>query len=472
MNVVLSGRRTPTGEAFAVAGFMVAGLAAGVVLAALGASVGGSLGPLLVVVLPLMPVLVLAVLADPRLGLAAVVATFPIGVQDVPGAQMQVVQVTVIAVTALVVLRRLAAGAGPLPWAHGMGWLVAFVGWLLIALPSAADEQRALRTVVLFAVGILFAAVVVAACRTTADVRRFLGGVVVMVAAVGASTPFAASQARARFGGAVVEGRATGIFVEPNQLGTFCTTGALLAAGLLFAARTGRTRVAAAVGGALALLGLLLSLSRGSWIGFVLGVVVLLVKLPEARRALLALSVPLVAIALLVGAFAPTSPQVEVVGQRIQSISGERNPYDDRPAIWREARRQVEADPLTGHGPGSFPVVSARATSASRTTTAEHAHNLALTWAAEAGLPAVAIAVGFAVHIHSRTRRLVRRPELRSERAVVAGVVAALTGVLGQGLVDYTLHNSVVLVVLFALIGAALAYDRAEPSPQPRPQSA
>jgi O-antigen ligase len=230
--------------------------------------------------------------------------------------------------------------------------------------------------------------------------------------------------------------------------------------------------LAAAVGGALAMLGLLLSLSRGSWIGFVFGVVVLLVKLPEARRALLALSIPLVAVALLVGAFAPTSPQVEVVGQRLQSISGERNPYDDRPAIWREARRQIETDPLTGHGPGSFPVASARATSASRTTTAEHAHNLALTWGAEAGLPAVAIAVGFAAHIHWRTRRLVRRADLRSERAVVAGVVAALTGVLGQGIVDYTLHNSVILVVLFALIGAALAFDRAKPSyPNPRPQS-
>lgn len=471
MNVLLSRPRTTPGEALVVVGFMVVGLGVGMALAALGASIGGGLGPVVVVGLPLVPVLVLAVLADPRLGLAAVVATFPIGVQDVPGAQMQVVQVTVIVVAALVVLRRLAAGAGPLPWAQGMGWLVAFVGWLLIALPSAADEQRALRTVVLFAVGTLFAAVVVAACRTTADVRRFLGGLVAMVAVVGASTPFATSQVRARFGGAVVEGRATGIFIEPNQLGTFCATGALLAAGLLFAARTRRTRLAAAVGGASALLGLLLSLSRGSWIGFVLGVVVLLVKLPEARRALLALSVPVVVVALLVGAFAPTSPQVEVVGQRLQSISGERNPYDDRPAIWREARRQIEADPLTGHGPGSFPVVSARATSASRTTTAEHAHNLALTWGAEAGLPAVAIAVGFAAHLHWRTRRLVRRADFRSERAVVAGVVAALTGVLGQGLVDYTLHNSVVLVVLFSLIGAALAYDRAEPS-RPRPTSA
>lgn len=456
-------RRLATGDALLVAGLALLSLVFGFGLVAVTSEFGGILGPVLMVVLPLLPVLALAVLADPRIGLVAVVATFPVGVTDVPGVQLQLVQVTVVAVAAVVVLRRLAAGTSVLPWAPTMLWPVAFVLWLLVALPSAADQQRALRVVVLFSIGLLFAAVVPAACRTIADVRRFLGVLVAMVAAVALTTPFGFGGVRAAYGGAVVEGRATGIFVEPNQMGTFCATGALVGFGLFFSARTGRGKLAAGFGAGLGTLGLLLSLSRGSWIGFVLGVAVLLVKLPEARRALLALSVPLVLLAALVGAFAPTSPQVEVVGQRLKSISGERNPYDNRPAIWREALREVEVDPLTGQGPGNFPVASARVTSESRTASAEHAHNLLLTWAAEAGLPAVVVAVGCAVRLHLRIRRLARRQHHRRDRAVGAALAAALVGVLGQGLVDYTLHNSVVLTVLFALIGAVFALDHAEP---------
>ena len=459
---VLSARRSAAGDVLLVLGLALLGLAAGFALAAVGSEAPGSVGPALVLALPLLPILALAVLADPRVGLVAVIVSFPVGVSEIPGLQLQLVQLVIVAVVALVALRRLAAGLGPLPWVRGAGWCTAFVLWLVVALPSAPDQQRALRVVVLFTVGTLFAVVVAAACRTAADVRRLLAVLVGLVAAVALTTPFGSGRAQAAFGGAVVHGRATGIFTEPNQLGTFCTTGALLAIGLCLAARTRRTRVAAGAAAAAAVLGLLLSLSRGSWIGFVLGVVVLLAKLPEARRLLVALAAPLVLVALAIGAFAPTSPQVEVVGQRLKSISGERNPYDDRPAIWREARRQAEADPLTGSGPGNFPVVSGRATSESRTAFASHAHNLLLTWGAEAGLPAIALAVGFGVHVHLRTRRLARTRRLRRDRAVVAGVAAALVGTAGQGLVDYTLHNSVILTVLFALIGAVFALERVE----------
>ena len=462
MRTIAPVRRSVPGDLLIVTGLILLGLVGGFALAAVGARAPGNLGPALVLALPLLPVLALAVLADPRIGLVAVVASFPIGVSDVPGLQLQLVQLVTLAVAALVALRRLTAGLAPLPWVRGTTWCVAFVLWLVVALPSAPDQQRALRVVVLFAIGTVFATVVAAACRTVADVRRFLAVLVGLVAIVALTTPFGAGQARAAFGGAVVHGRATGIFAEPNQLGTFCATGALLGLGLCFAARTTRGRLAAGMGSAAAVVGLLLSLSRGSWIGFLLGLVVLLVKLPEARRLLVALAAPLVLVALAIGAFAPTSPQVEVVGQRLKSISGERNPYDDRPAIWREARRQVEADPLTGQGPGNFPVVSGRVTSEWRTAIASHAHNLLLTWGAEAGLPAVAVAVGFGFHLHLRTRRLARAPRLRRDRAVVAGLAAALVGTAGQGLVDYTLHNSVILTVLFALIGAVFALERVE----------
>lgn len=437
----------------------MAALVAGYVLVAASARLGGSHGPLVLLALVSVPLAALAVLNEPRLGPVLVVLAFPIGVMELPGIQLQLVQLATLAVATLVALRRMASGLAPLAWVRGTAWGVGFVAWMLVGLPTALDHQRALREIVLFAIGLVLAATVAATARSTRDVRAFLAVMVGVVAVVGLTTPIGASPVRAAFEGAVVQGRATGIFSQPNQLGTFCATGALIAAGLYFGARTRRGRLAAGAAVAGGVLGLVLSLSRGSWIGFVLGAVVLVAKLPDARRALVVAVVPLVLLGAALSAFAPTSPQVEVVGQRLRSIAGERNPYDDRPAIWREAQREVVEEPLTGYGGGSFPQASTRATSKSRTVLAAHAHNLVLTWAAELGLPAVALAVGFAVHLHVAMRRMARRVEAE-DRAVLAGLAAALVGVLGQGVVDYTLTNAVLLTMLFAMVGAVLAYDR------------
>lgn len=434
-------------------------LVSGYVLVAVASRLGGDDGPLVLLALIGVPLAALAVLVNPRLGPALVVVAFPVGVMELPGVQLQLVQLATLGAATLVALRRMAAGLAPLAWVRGTAWGVGFVAWMLVGLPTALDRQRALREIVLFAIGLVFAATVAATARSAGDVRAFLAVMAGVVAVVGLTTPLGASQVRAAFEGAVVQGRATGIFTQPNQLGTFCATGALVGAGLYFGARTRRARLAAGVAVAGGVLGLVLSLSRGSWIGFVLGAVVLVVKLPEARRALVLAVVPLVLLGGALSAFAPTSPQVEVVGQRLRSIAGERNPYDNRPAIWREAQREVVEEPVTGYGAGSFPLASTRATSKSRTVVAAHAHNLPLTWAAELGLPAVALAAGFAVHLHVTARRMARRVGAE-DRAVLAGLVAALVGVLGQGIVDYTLTNAVLLTMLMALVGAVLAYDR------------
>lgn len=417
----------------------------------------GPFAPVAVVALPLLPVITLAIFNDVRLGVAAVVASFPIGTHDVPGVPLQLVQVVVVGVAVLVVLRRLAQGAGPLPLTPVMGIGVAFCAWLVLVLPSALDRQRAGREVVLWIVGMVTAAVVVAACRSVSDVARVVGVLLAVVALATVTTPLHADSLRAAYGGSVVQGRATGIFTQPNQLGTFAATGALLGVGLFFFVRAWWARWLVALASLVAVVALLLSLSRGAWIGFSIGLVVLLFKLPGARRALAVAAVPLVLLAVSFGSFAPSSPQVEIVGQRLKSITGERNPYDDRPTIWAEALREIKVDPLTGQGPGSFPVASTRATSESRTTFADHAHDLLLTWSAEDGLPAALLAVGLAVAVHLRLRRVVR--VVPGAAGLVAGVAAALAAMAGQGIVDYTLRNSVILTTLFVVLGCAFALD-------------
>ena len=437
-------------------------VAAGVVFGAGVAAVAapfGALAPVIVLAIPLLPAVALAILSRPWIGVVAVIAVLPVGTSKLPGVPMQVVQVVVLISAVIVVLRRLGAGVSPLPWSRELWWIVAFIGWALLAMPSSADQQRALREVVLWIDAVVLVCVVMAVMRSVEDVRRILTALAMVVAGVAIATVAQGAHFQTTVTGAV-QGRATGIFVEPNQFGTFSTIGALVGIGLTLSATTQRSRVLFGLLALLPLWGLYLSLSRGAWIGFSLGLSVLVVKLPEARRALVGVGLPLILVATLFGTFAPSSPQVEIVGQRLKSINGEKSPYDDRPSIWAEARREILLDPITGQGPGSFPIASTRGTSKSRTAFAEHAHDQILTWAAEDGLPAAGlmIAFGWVLARRSRTRR---RPGAPRQLAVLsAALVAALTAVIGQGLVDYTLRNTVVVSMIFCVIGCLLALSR------------
>src|SRR5437660_1115945 len=157
----------------------------------------------------------------------------------------------------------------------------------------------------------VFASGVASACTGRIDVRRAATALVLMTGAVGISSVFAGQRLVAQYGGSLVSGRSIGIFAEPNQMGTFCAMGTLVAAGLIFGATSRLARWLAVGGGLGSLVGLLLSLSRGAWIGLTLGVVVLLTMVPAARRILLSVAIPVLVVAFAIGAFAPDNPQVQ-----------------------------------------------------------------------------------------------------------------------------------------------------------------
>jgi O-antigen ligase len=213
-------------------------------------------------------------------------------------------------------------------------------------------------------------------------------------------------------------------------------------------------------------MGLLFSFSRGAWVGMVVGLAVLALNLRQARRILFAVGLSVVPVATLMGAFAPDAPQIGVVGERLSSIVGQKSPYEYRPQIWAEARREIESRPLVGDGPGNFPVASQRSTAQAESTFfADHAHNFLLTWAAEAGLPAMALLIGLTVHVTVLVRRARRHAVFEGRHrdvALLAGLTAAFTALMTQGLVDYPLRHSVVFIALLGLLGFLLAGCRAE----------
>ena len=457
--MLLTARLPRVPERVLLAALPVAALAFGYGLAMVG-SLFGNLAPAVVIALPLAPLALVAVLADARIGVIVAFALIPVGTAKLGPIPAQLIIVVVIAFTGIVALRRLGAGLSPIAWAPPLWWLLALLMWAILGFPGAVDGALAIRQIAQLAGGILFSTLVVAACKDRRDVRVIAGGFIVVAFFIALIAVAGGQQLEAQFGGSLVSGRAQAPFTQPNELGSFCAPMALLAIAVAVAGSRRKVRVAAGITSVSLLAALALSLSRGAWIGLALGGVVLVVMLPEARKVLTWLAPALLVISVGMGAFAPSNPQVQVIGERLKSITGEKNPYDDRPAIWAEARREILAKPILGEGAGTFPVASVTATSQSRTTYAVHAHNLFLTWGAEAGVPAVLFIGALAFHSAvraSRARRLVVRP---ADAAVLAGASAALVAVLGQGMVDYTLRNSAVFVAVFGILGLQAASTR------------
>jgi O-antigen ligase len=426
--------------------------------------VGGNAAPLLLLALALAPALLYAVVARPLVAVLLVLAVIPVGAVHLPTPliSLQAIEVAVLGVAALVVLRRLGRGESPLPWANQLWWALALLAWTLIATSTAVDTTLALKQVALLGGGIIFVPVVLAALESMEDVRRMLSALVAVAVGIALAALSQGVNYQATFGAETVSGRLQGAFDHPNQLALFCSMTASIAAGLAFGLRSRIARLLAAAAIAPIMVVLMLTLSRGAWIGAGFAFFFLIFTLREARRAFFLVGVPLIVVAAFVGSFAPGTTETQIVGQRARDLTT-LSPYDGRSAIYAEALREIRGHPLVGVGPGDFPVAAERAGSAATSFFPDHAHDLWLTWGAEVGLPAVAIILVLILALGSALRDAGRSAVARGDRrdrAIMAGLGAALVAMLGQGIFDYLLRNAVLWIILWGLLGAILVCAR------------
>jgi len=466
-----SGSRPSPARGFVATAVLSTGVAAGsfalgVALVVLANVVGGALGPAVILAIPIVVVAVLAIGSAPWVAPAIVFMAFPVAYVEIPVAghlQVRLVEVAVAAVTGLVVLHRLNAKRTPLPWSPEMWWGLLFLMWMVVATPSALNGAEAIKQDIDVIAGFLFALTVLASCPTMEDLRRTLGVLLAVGAGLGAIGLRGISSLRATFAGQVGINRAHGVFAHPNDLALFTAMLLMVAIGIALGARSRLVRVFASLTALISLVALAASLSRGAWFGTAAGTVALVVLLPVARRAVTRVALPLFAlVALVVGLVLPSPPpQVLVVRERIGTITKPfEDPYDQRPAIWAEAIREIKEDPWTGQGPASFPLASALSGSLSQTVGAEHAHDTLLTVAAETGLPNVLFLIGLTLAVGLTLFRSVRALRDTDDAPLVAGAGAALVALVGQGLVDFTLRNPLLLFLSWTLVGVVLVGGR------------
>jgi O-antigen ligase len=258
-------------------------------------------------------------------------------------------------------------------------------------------------------------------------------------------------------GGLAVTDRAQGSFTHPAQLAFWLV---LAISPALVLAMVGRPSLRPFIlaAAALAIVALLLTLTRGAIVGFAGSLVVLMFWAPFRRFALVLLLLGAVYTALNFNAITH-SKELSVVSTRLSTVAQGAQTGGKRVAIWKTTPRIIAAHPLLGVGAGNFNTVSLEYGLSEGGQPFEHAHDLALTIAAERGLGALAMLIWFLAAV-ARTGVDALRDRRSELYPYALGLCAALFGLFIDSLVDYPPGQDAVMGTLMIEVGALIALER------------
>jgi putative inorganic carbon (hco3(-)) transporter len=432
--------------------------------------------------------LLMGMLVVPAVGLYALLVAIPFsptfGLED---AEFSISAFEPLAT--LLLLIWLARGAArktiELPRTALFGGLFCLLCALLIAAPGATSLPLAIKESlkwVLLALAFVFTSVEV---REEPQIRRMLAvlffagsgqalmGVVQFLAGFGPPT-FA-------IGGFM---RAHGNFGQPNPFAGYLGTIFPLALALAAVSHPGRFRLLACVTVVCTGLGIVLSLSRGAWLGLLIALGVMAVVWgPRTRR----LVVPTLGVSILVGLLGVLGALPPALATRVTSVTSNFGIFDvreveltsenfavvERMAHWQAGWEMFLDHPLRGVGPGNYPAVYDEYSLPGWPEPLGHAHNYYLNMAAEAGLPGLLALVAMLALAFGTLLRQVggrwyvaygetfpppttyRLPPTAFRRALAVGLLGSLVVFSAHNLFDNLLVHGVGIQigVLLGLIG-------------------
>jgi len=197
------------------------------------------------------------------------------------------------------------------------------------------------------------------------------------------------------------------------------------------------------------ILALVLTLSRGGWIGFAFSALVFILLI-EKRLLLSIIPISLGAIYLL--------PQT--ILNRILSIGNladSSNAY--RIKMWGITLDIIRDYPMAGVGFGHLPFKQTYETYI-RTMPIYHSHNTYLQTAAETGIPGLIVFLFFLFILFKYSINSLNKTEDRYIRILSAGVLSGVAGVLAHGLVENVLYLPKIIMTFWFMIGFILTLIR------------
>lgn len=319
-------------------------------------------------------------------------------------------------------------------------WFLVLLGWMAVsALMSPVRWVAALLTLgyALLMAGFVFGA------RWLGDDLAFVTGRLMPALLSGSIISYV--YAVVRYSTAHLA-RAEAPFTGSNGLGTLIILCGGVCLGHLWTLKTQWRRPAIVLYFILAVAALLLTLSRGAWLGF-LAMLVAFAWVDRPHRPWLALAVIGIAVVLAVDpAF-----RVRFLSAFQVSASG------GRVYIWRSALNMIKDHPLFGVGAGVYMHVSkSYALPGAPYPVAAYAHNLFLQVMAEFGLP------GFVVFIAILGRAMVMAWRLAyTGNPLYQGIFAALVGILVHQQVDIPIWGLEIGGAFWLMVGLVIAsYSR------------
>jgi putative inorganic carbon (HCO3(-)) transporter len=403
-----------------------------------------------------------------RVGVGAAVVLLPFGDVAVPGVGMRLAYFAMALPAGVaaycVVVKGERVPVSLILAGSGLGVVLG-----MISTAGGVAPDRAIPLVVISAITLGYATAIALAYRPGLEVVG-LDLLVVTGGVVGAMALGSAGALQAAEAGNVVNGRLTGPFSQPNELGIFCA--ALLPVALACIVTATSVRRAALLGLAAFCLAAawMLSMSRGAWIGGVTALVCLAVCEPATRRVLAGVGGVVAATCAAAMTVPSDAPLLGVLGSRIRSLGDPtQNQYDDRPLAWAEALRQAAEHPWLGGGPGSFQTAATASVSKVSADPLDHPHNLLLTVLVDRGAVGLALAlVVVAGCVLAARQQLLAAPgpdpATRAARTRSIAVLAALAAVAVHGAFDMPLRNPIVGGLVWTLLGMAVVVETTRPA--------
>ena len=204
----------------------------------------------------------------------------------------------------------------------------------------------------------------------------------------------------------------------------------------------------------LLLTALVLTLSRGGWIGSLLGLSFMSMALLTSRHFkrkgfLMSMIGGSVALALIVLASTPVVERVRTVVEKEEESS-----FSSRVVAWGGVVEMIGDYPLLGTGPGTFATVFTKYQPAGLSRHYTMAHNDYLHFTSEVGLPLIAVFSWMVIAFYKRGFYKLKNPS-RLGRGITLGAMSGITAILFHSISDFNLHipaNALLFTVLVAIV--------------------
>jgi len=252
--------------------------------------------------------------------------------------------------------------------------------------------------------------------------------------------------------------RLASTYGNANHLAGYMEMAILLLLGYSLTGITGSKRLLMVAIAFVLFLSLLFSLSRGGWIGAVIGLFFMALALStgqevKKRKFIVALVAGIIVVGVIILSSTATV-------ERILALE-KKEGLEARMRVWSGVINLIENYPLLGVGPGTFATVYTQYQPPGFDRRYFMAHNDYLQFIAELGVILIPIMLWMMVNLYKKGFQKLKNPS-RLVRGITIGALAGIAAILVHSAIDFNLHipaNALLFSVLAALVVAPIPGD-------------